>query len=143
MFRKQSIYDYKKRWTVCTNGDRIETFRNPQKNSEWDNRRVELTAEFKALFADYGVDINMCIKKSVLNISDKGFFVRFIKLFALTLQMRNSVTGSTALEDDYLISPVCDATGVFYDSRNYHGENASMPANADANGAYNIARKGL
>lgn len=135
--------DYKKRWTVCTNGDRIETFRNPQKNSEWDNRRVELTAEFKALFADYGVDINMCIKKSVLNISDKGFFVRFIKLFALTLQMRNSVTGSTAPEDDYLISPVCDATGVFYDSRNYHGENASMPADADANGAYNIARKGL
>ena len=135
--------DYKKRWTVCTNGDRIETFRNPQKNSEWDNRRVELTAEFKALFADYGVDINMCIKKSVLNISDKGFFVRFIKLFALTLQMRNSVTGSTAPEDDYLISPVCDATDVFYDSRNYHGENASMPADADANGAYNIARKGL
>lgn len=51
--------------------------------------------------------------------------------------MRNSKTGT---EEDYLISPVRDAAGRFFDSRQC---DASLPKNADANGAYNIARKGL
>ena len=34
--------------------------------------------------------------------------------------------------------------GNFYDSRNFIGvKNADLPVDADANGAYNIARKGL
>ena len=135
--------DYKKKWTVCTYGDRIETFRNPQKNSEWDNRRIELTAEFKSLFNEYGIDLDSDIRGSILGASDKSFFVRLIKLFKLTLQMRNSITGSTAPEDDYLISPVRADDGRFYDSRNYRGQNSRLPVDADANGAYNIARKGL
>lgn len=51
--------------------------------------------------------------------------------------MRNSITGT---ETDYLVSPVADESGVFYDSRSC-GD--TLPKNADANGAYNIARKGL
>ncbi len=57
--------------------------------------------------------------------------------------MRNSITGSTNPEDDYLISPVRNSTGKFYDSRDYKGDNAALPTDADANGAYNIARKAL
>ena len=38
------------------------------------------------------------------------------------------------------MSPIKSADGTFFDSRKSNG---SMPANADANGAYNIARKGL
>ena len=53
------------------------------------------------------------------------------------LQIRNSVTGT---ETDYLISPVRNKQGAFYDSRT---ANEQLPQNADANGAYNIARKGL
>ena len=51
--------------------------------------------------------------------------------------MRNSKTGT---EIDYLLSPVADDNGNFYDSRN---EISTLPKDADANGAYNIARKGL
>ena len=51
--------------------------------------------------------------------------------------MRNSKIGA---DIDYLISPVADDNGIFYDSRSC---DPSLPANADANGAYNIARKGL
>ena len=47
------------------------------------------------------------------------------------------MTGTTI---DYLVSPVADEDGVFYDSRTCSKE---LPENADANGAYNIARKGL
>ena len=51
--------------------------------------------------------------------------------------MRNSITGT---ETDYLVSPVANADGIFYDSRR---SSTALPQNADANGAYNIARKGL
>lgn len=69
--------------------------------------------------------------------SDAQFFKDLLGLMKLLLQMRNSKTNS---EEDYLLSPVADETGHFFDSR----ENIrTLPNNADANGAYNIARKGL
>ena len=129
-------------WTVCTNADRIETFRNPNKNDEWDNRKVILTEEFKSLFNDYGIDIHGDLKAQIVKQTEKDFFVRIIHLLSLTLQMRNSITGRTDV--DYLISPVRDDSGKFYDSRDYEKtENSPLPQNADANGAYNIARKVL
>ncbi len=135
--------DYKKMWTVCTNGDRIKTSRNKNKNSEWDNERIILTDEFKKLFAEYGIDYSTGIKEAISENSNAEFHRRLVKLLALTLQMRNSVTGSTLPEDDFLISPVANKNGESYDSRNYKGENAALPCDADANGAYNIARKAL
>ena len=61
-------------------------------------------------------------------------------LLSLTLQMRNSI--SKNVDVDYLISPVKNSNGEFYDSRNYD-ITSSLPCDADSNGAYNIARKGL
>ena len=135
--------DYRKKWTVCTNADRIRTFRNPAKNNEWDNQRVILTDEFKKLFEEFGIDYRAGLKESVLSAGNTDFLRRFMSLLALTLQMRNSITGSTNPEDDYLISPVMSEDGSFYDSRDYSDPGAALPADADANGAYNIARKGL
>ena len=59
-----------------------------------------------------------------------------MKLMKLLLQLRNSMTNS---EVDYMLSPVSE-NGVFYDSRSC---SSNLPIDADANGAYNIARKGL
>lgn len=137
----------RKVWTVCTAGDRIWTFRNPEKNGNWDNVELNLNSEFKRLFAHYGIDVMSDLQESVLSMSEKSFFYNdkagkesphgFLQLFSLMLQMRNSITGT---ETDYLVSPVPDENGICYDSR--HSDD-SMPKNADANGAYNIARKGL
>lgn len=135
--------DFKKAWTVCTNSSRILTFRNKEKNNMWDNKQIILTDEFKSLFNEFGIDYKGNIKDSILSISNVDFYKRLIKLLSLTLQMRNSITGSTLPEDDYLISPVANENGEFYDSRNYKGTNAALPCDADANGAYNIARKAL
>lgn len=125
------------KWILCTQGKRIRTFRNPEKNSEWDNQEIDLTSELKNLFAHYHIDINGNIKEAISAQSDKTFFTELLHLLKLTLQMRNSITGT---ETDYLISPVADDNGNFYDSRTC---NDTLPKNADANGAYNIARKGL
>lgn len=135
--------DYKKTWTVCTNSSRILTCRNKEKNNMWDNKQIVLTDEFKSLFNEFGIDYKGNLKTSILSISNADFYRRLIKLLSLTLQMRNSITGSTLPEDDYLISPVANDRGEFYDSRNYKGTNAALPCDADANGAYNIARKAL
>ena len=59
------------------------------------------------------------------------------------MQLRNSK--SKDAEIDYIISPVRDENGEFFDSRRFMDcEGTSrLPHNADANGAYNIARKTL
>lgn len=124
-------------WTICTNGTRIENFRNPEKNSQWDHREINLTAEFKTLFASEGIDLRGDLKEAIIQNDSKPFFERLLHLMRLTLQMRNSITGTDV---DYIISPVANDRGEFFDSR--QADN-SMPQDADANGAYNIARKGL
>lgn len=127
----------KTKWTLCTYGTRIETKRNPDKNNEFDSVEFDLTERIKELFAKYKLDLNGNLKEQICNQSDAAFFKELLHLLHLTLQMRNSITGT---ETDYLISPVMNAKGEFYDSRAC-GKN--LPENADANGAYNIARKGL
>lgn len=125
------------KWTLCTWGTRIKTFRNPLKNSSWDNEEIVLTDEFKKHFEKFGIDVNGNLKESIVEQGSKEFYEGLFNLLKLTLQMRNSITGT---EVDYLISPVADENGNFYDSRTCGDD---LPKNADANGAYNIARKGL
>ena len=124
-------------WILCTQGNRICTFRNAEKNSQWDNQEVDLTREMKSLFEHYHINICGNLKEEICSQTDKAFFTGLLHILKLTLQMRNSITGT---ETDYLVSPVADENGVFYDSRSC-GD--MLPKNADANGAYNIARKGL
>lgn len=129
--------DTRTTWTLCTQGNRICTFRNAEKNSQWDNQEVDLTRELKSLFEHYNINICGNLKEEICSQTDKAFFTGLLHILKLTLQMRNSITGT---ETDYLVSPVADENGVFYDSRSC-GD--TLPKNADANGAYNIARKGL
>lgn len=124
-------------WTLCTQGERIRTFRNPQKNHQWDDERIMLTDAYKQLFDKYDIDINGNIKEAISSQTDAQFFKDLMGLMKLLLQMRNSITNS---EEDYLLSPVANGTGHFFDSREGI---SSLPKDADANGAYNIARKGL
>ena len=133
-------------WRVCTYGSRIITFRNPSKNNEWDTEELDLTDAFKKLFVEYGINIDDNLKDAICMQDDKDFFVNekrqanslgLFQLFKLMLQMRNSLIRS---EVDYLISPAVNQNGECFDSRK---ASKSLPENADANGAYNIARKGL
>lgn len=126
-------------WTICTQGERIITFRNPEKNSNWDNKTEMLTQLFEDFLGKNNIvygDGN-CIKNQITAKEDKAFFEGLLNLFKLTLQMRNSETGT---DIDFLISPVINTEGTFYDSRK---ADKTLPKDADANGAYHIAKKGL
>ena len=127
----------KTKWTLCTFGNRIISFRNPDNNMQWDGKEINLTEEFKLFFEKFGININSDLHTEILKQDKKDFFEGLLHLLKLTLQMRNS---KTRTDIDYMQSPVSDENGVFYNS-NKCGK--SLPENADANGAYNIARKGL
>ena len=133
-------------WQIYTYGDRIDT---RKENSQWQSKQVWLTQEFKQLFKEYDMDYVKDLERQISAQTEADFFRRFLHLLKLTLQMRNSRTVSSAdasenqnpnRENDYIISPVKHRNGTFYDSRRDYD---SWPENADANGAYNIARKGL
>jgi CRISPR-associated protein Cpf1 len=125
-------------WTICTYGQRIETKRDVKQNNNFVSREVELTTLFEDFFGKHRITYGdgNCLKKDIDIQEDKKFFEELMHLFKLTLQMRNSVTGT---DEDYLISPVKNQDGYFYDSRK---ADETLPKDADANGAYNIARKG-
>lgn len=129
----------KTRWTVCSYGKRIKRFRSEKINNNWDEEEVDLTAEFSSLFEQYGLTFEdgKGIKEAILAIDEPKFYKKLTELFKLMLQMRNSSNDGTK---DYIISPVKNEHNVFFDSSSC---NATLPKDADANGAYNIARKGL
>lgn len=118
-------------WLICSYGDRIVY----SKKSEGNSKKIILTEEFKNLFNEYDIDYKKDIKKQILDLNEKEFFVRFIYLIKAMLQMRNSDKN-----EDYIISPIKNREGIFFDSR---FAEVNEPLDADANGAYNIARKGL
>ncbi len=124
-------------WTLCTHGTRISTSRNSEKLNQWESKEVTLTEAFKERFEKAGIDIHGNLKEAICSLKEKEHLESLMHLMKLLLQMRNSITNSDV---DYLLSPVADKNGHFYDSRNC-GD--SLPCDADANGAYNIARKGL
>lgn len=124
-------------WTVCTTGKRIQNYRDEMQNSQWTSKEVELTNCFKKLFDEYNINMNCNLKEEINKQDDAKFFKSLLDLFKLTLQMRNSEIGTQV---DYLQSPVANECGKFYNSCNC---DKCLPQNADANGAYNIARKGL
>lgn len=131
----QKAHGTRTKWTLCTHGKRLRFLRNSPKVQEV----VVLTDEFKKILGEAGIDIHVNLKDAICNLEGKRQknLEPLMKFMKLLLQLRNSKAGT---DEDYILSPVADENGIFYDSRSCGDE---LPENADANGAYNIARKGL
>lgn len=135
--------DFKKKWEVYTKGERLVYNKTERKNIS-----INPTEELKSIFDDFGINWNNednfidSVHTIQAEKSNAKFFDTLLRMFNATLQMRNSIPNT---EIDYLISPVKSEDGNFFDSREElkKGENAKLPIDADANGAYHIALKGL
>ncbi len=110
------------------------------------NNNVKKIEEFKNLYADFeklftGLNKSQNINQQICD-KDLNWWKRIVFLWNLLNQIRNTDRDKTGNENDFLQSPVwSEKYNQFFDSRNI--QTIDLPDNGDANGAYNIARKGV
>lgn len=142
--------DFTKRWTISTQGKRImlrEKDGHKQMVDYYPTTDILDTLTNAGFTITPKMDIKAIIDTVEANKSNAYFFNTLLFAFKATLQMRNS---NAKTEEDFIISPVC-VDGKYYNSdieaKNGKDEEGNwkskLPVDADANGAYNIARKGL
>ncbi|MCM1186679.1 MAG: type V CRISPR-associated protein Cas12a/Cpf1 [Lachnoclostridium sp.] len=126
-------------WTICSKGERIVKYKDSESNHHFVDRVVEPTESLKTLFEQYHISYQSGedVVEQICSIEEGSFYKELYSCLRLVLQIRNS---SSDGKRDYLQSCVMNEKGDFYNSDNV-GDN--LPKDADANGAYNIARKGL
>lgn len=119
---------FKKKWDIYTNGTRFVNDRINKKTKE-----VDLTKSLKDVLEEKNIDFYDGKELKEIILEDLKLTTSFFGIFKLSVQLR-----STNQEKDIIISPIL-SNGKFFIS----GENLQLPIDADANGAYNIALKGL
>jgi CRISPR-associated protein Cpf1 len=120
------------KWCICSEGNRIESY----KTTKWEKREIELTDHFVNLFERYHIDWKAGnIVQRLTEVQDTDFYRSFMYAISLMLQMRNSDDNN-----DYIMSPVRNESGKCFKTEI---SDEKYPCDADANGAYNIAKKGL
>lgn len=127
----------KSKWTVCSYGKEWYYYSAKEKSYNC----YDVTAELKKLFDSFSIkwqdDENLC--RIICENGDAKLLSSLIFYLKLILQMRYTYKDKD-VELDFILSPVMDKNGNFFDSRKAGKE---KPQNADANGAYHIALKGL
>lgn len=135
------IFDYKNftdraggktHWTICSYGKERYCY-NPRSRS-YDCH--DITKELKGLFGHIEYQDENNIKDTVTGQTESGFFKSLYFYLRVLLSMRYTTKDGNGNELDYILSPVGD----FFDSRK---ADKNMPLDADANGAYHIALKGM
>lgn len=135
----RTINSNNNKWEVCSVGKRICVI-----GANGDYRYVEKhpTSDIKNLLDEYNIDYTSenDILKDVIGLETytEKLIKKLFYSFKESIQMRNS---NPKTGEDYILSPVKNKHGLFYDSRNV--SNKTLPVDADANGAYHIALKGL
>lgn len=108
-------------------------------------RKMDITSELKVLFDSVGVNyMDGFSKEDILSIpSTEVFWDKLEYLFKRCLQLRSSSDESEGV--DRIVSPVLNGNNEFFSTPEYVDEKmfSEKPLDADTNGAYHIALKGL
>ena len=121
-------------WTVSSHVLRSQYYAKQQKTEMF-----VVTDKIKRALENDGIDCNTPnLRSQLITSQSKSLHQTMMYCFNAILAMRvtnpNAEKGSD--ENDFILSPVYP----FFDSRK---SNKLLPENGDANGAYNIARKGI
>jgi CRISPR-associated protein Cpf1 len=125
-------------WTVCTTPEPRYWWDPKADNGKGARVAVDVNDRLSKLLSS--AEINYWagndLREAICAVEGADFFRELLTLLRHTLSLRQ--TGEQG--EDHIVSPVMDADGGFFHSgRAMEGE----PDNADANGAYHIALKGL
>lgn len=131
---------WKTDWTVYSAKSRL-VFNATKKTQEeiFPTEKIIDALRARGVSVADGFDLKAYLHSVEPDHASASLFSDVFYAFDKTLQMRNSRTGSDV---DYIESPVLNDSGSFFDSRTVDADR-SMPQDADANGAYHIALKGL
>ena len=152
-YRKFKTYqtDFKNVWTVSTYGKRIVMQPNEMGHKMmkdiYPTQQIIQAFESKGITIKDGTNIKALLSTIDANATNASLYSTLFYAFQKTLQMRNS---NATTEEDYILSPVA-VNGKHFCSmdeanmgRDANGNWISkLPVDADANGAYHIALKGL
>ena len=143
-------------WTICSHGNKRFVYDKKANNNRGGQKLVDVNAELKALFDSYDIDYEKLagsdLRPFIKTKADKPLYSTLMYLLRVLLAMRYSKADSQmgGVIEDFILSPVADQNGVFFDTRDYlpTDDGASIPGerlpqDSDANGAYHIALKGL
>lgn len=118
---------------------------------EWIATAQNLPEMLSKLFANFSKEDSLLeqIKagKNLEKINQHTAWESLRFVISLLQQIRNTGKNGVDRDADFILSPVRDDNGNHFDSRMYwdkeqRHETANLPSSGDANGAYNIARKG-
>ena len=137
-------------WLLCTHGEERWRASRDKSTQQWTYKSINITEEFKALLlevfgADFGAGENLIDR--IIERSDKAFYSSFLWMLGVLMSLRFTRKDANGEEIDYILSPVANVQGEFFDSRRFAEQHspitpATYPIDADANGAYHIAKKG-
>lgn len=139
---KWTVYSKDKRIVYCSNSKSYEDV-NVTENLKQLFEKNEINYKNEEELFDFIMQIGADLKAGEKPSKEIASFWDNLRWnFSLILQMRNS---NARTGEDYIISPVKASDGTFFDSRNEmkNEKDATLPKDADANGAYHIALKGL
>lgn len=125
-------------WELCTFGELRYAFNRKLNGNRGGYEQWDVTERLKALFDRYRIDWGRGdLREAITRQTEAPFFASLIRILQVLLAMRYSCA-----EDgkDFILSPVVSPDGTFFCSE---AGMPGLPQDADANGAYNIARKGL
>lgn len=143
--------DFQNIWTVNSSGKRIvmKIDKNGDKRMTDYYPTKEIVAAFdkKGIILSEGTDLKALLAGIDASPMNASLYGTLYYAFQKTLQMRNS---NPATEEDYIISPVVQ-NGEQFNTNNEMNKGrdadgnwlSKLPVDADANGAYHIALKGL
>jgi len=128
------------KWTIFT---------TPEKRYRWNKFKsgtdghggydeYDVTTELKILLSENGIANFKNLQRDIIKQNSVDFFNMLLKLFSVTLQLRHNNGLKEDKEEDHIVSPVIKNGKNFKTLK----ENKIEPDNADANGAYHIAKKG-
>lgn len=153
--KKNGDTNMRKTWKLYSGkgGESLVRFhREKIGKDKWETKQQNVPKMLDELFSDFDKQTSLIVqvkngsspKKLEGGKHTAWESLRFV--INLIQQIRN--TGTLERDEDFIYSPVRDENGEHFDSRRYldieeKGGKAELPVSGDANGAYNIARKGI
>jgi len=140
--------DYQNVWTVNTSGKRIIFDTETRKAKDvYPTKEIVQAFANRGIVLEEGMDLKAIIAEVEPDSKNAAFFRSLFYAFENTLRMRNS---NAEAQEDYILSPVAISGKQFCTTDEANkGKDANgnwlskLPVDADANGAYHIALKGL